>query len=111
MGQEESRSPPSEPIGWSLRHAVCSVSLLLFLVRSVSACLFFIMPRKGKKTKHTAGELAAKIAAHKPRGKADGGMMGECEGRAASMRCARVVAAATGCSLLADRAYICHVSL
>lgn len=26
------------------------------------------MPRKGKKTKHTAGELAAKIAAHKPRG-------------------------------------------
>jgi len=33
----------------------------------------FNMPRKGKKTKHTAAELAAKIAAQKPRG---GGVQG-----------------------------------
>jgi hypothetical protein len=32
------------------------------------------MPRKGKKTNHTAAEIAAKIAAHKPRG---GGAAGE----------------------------------
>jgi hypothetical protein len=31
------------------------------------------MPRKGKKTKHTASELAAKIAAHKPRGGGEAG--------------------------------------
>ena len=34
---------------------------------SFSYCSF-IMPRKGKKTNHTASEIAAKIAAHKPRG-------------------------------------------
>ena len=31
------------------------------------------MPRKGKKTKHTAGELAAKLAAQKPQGGGAGG--------------------------------------
>lgn len=71
IGVSSSRSPPSEPIVWSLRRALFCFSSL-FVVRSVSVFVFFVMPRKGKKTKHTAAELAAKIAAHKPRGKADG---------------------------------------
>jgi hypothetical protein len=33
------------------------------------------MPRKGKKTKHTAAELASKIAAHKPRGGGEHGIV------------------------------------
>jgi len=33
------------------------------------------MPRKGKKTKHTAAEIAAKIAAHKPRGGGEHGIV------------------------------------
>lgn len=43
------------------------------------------MPRKGKKTKHTAAEINAKIAAHKPKG---GGAAGQEDRRPkANMKC------------------------
>lgn len=71
----------------NLSYPVClySVCILLFLPALHSDRESVNMPRKGKKTKHTAAELAAKIAAHKPRG---GGEAGREDRRPkANMRC------------------------
>jgi len=47
---------------------------VLLLVALSFLFVVVVMPRKGKKTKHTAAELAAKLASQKPQGGGSAGL-------------------------------------